>query len=80
MVFIDYDGLILKGKVGELRSQLVTLLPDTQDGEGEVPEYETQDDYFEEEGGVDVESSEETTASVYLELEEMKVGEVIEIY
>ena len=78
VAFVQLNGLVLKGKVAELRDQLESRLPvDLSFQDDGVPEYPTQDD---EEV---CSSDEEDDATVVVEIKEvtdMAVGEFIEVW
>lgn len=78
VAFLDCKGARLHGKVADMRQQLRDLLPGVMAYECEapaIPEYETQDAH-------DGEVSETTTdgSGDLLELEELRVGEIVEVY
>ena len=78
MAFLQCNGLILKGKVAELREQLKVQLPAdlTFDNDG-VPEYATQDEVMDE---ISDESDDEPHIDIRVKFEELREGECVEVF
>lgn len=75
MAFLDCGEVRLSGKVQQVREQLVNLLPRDHG----VPDYETQDAEEFVSAPSDAETEDELI-SVDISLEEMEVGQYVEVY
>ena len=85
VAFIDYDGVQLSGKCAEIREQLLQLLPSDDDVENSIPEYETQDDFDNSLVSVsdddsDSDSSSSIAVACSLKLEDLVVGQTVQVY
>ena len=76
VAFVQCGGLVLKGKVGDMRDRLKPLLPADSGTvpDESYPEYATQDDQE------DFESSGDTTESEHIQLEQLAEGDIVEVY
>ena len=88
---VQCDGVSLKGRVPEMRTQLATLLPEgdraddddsdcTPDNDEATPEYETQDTWDDQQSSEEETDEPEPHIDIRIELKDMNVGDAVEVY